>query len=138
MNKISGPLLDRIDIQCEVVPLSFSDLSSASPGKNIAEIRRNVMAAREMQTKRFKHVPHIHCNAQMNSKLLHDYVLPDESGMCILRTAMERFSMSARAYEKILKVARTIADLEGCERVTGFHISEAVGYRSLDRANWGE
>ncbi len=138
MNKISGPLLDRIDIQCEVVPLSFSDLSSASPGKNSAEIRRNVMAAREMQTKRFKHVPHIHCNAQMNSKLLHDYVLPDESGMCILRTAMERFSMSARAYEKILKVARTIADLEGCERVTGFHISEAVGYRSLDRANWGE
>ncbi len=138
MNKISGPLLDRIDIQCEVVPLSFNDLSTASPGRSSAEIRHNVIAAREIQTKRFKDLPQIHCNAQMSSKILHTYVHPDESGMRLLRTAMERFNMSARAYEKILKVARTIADLEGCEQVTGAHISEAVGYRSLDRSNWGE
>jgi magnesium chelatase family protein len=125
-------------LQCEVVPLSFSDLSKAAPGRSGAEIRRNVIAAREIQIRRFHEFPGIHCNAQMTPKMLNTFVHLDESALKILRTVIERFNMSARAYEKILKVARTVADLAGSEAITPLHISEAVGYRSLDRSSWGE
>ena len=101
-------------------------------------IRERVMAARAIQTERFKEYPNIHCNAQMSSKLLHNLVQPDEAGLQLLKSAMDRFNMSARAYEKILKVARTIADLAGSENIQFNHLAEAIGYRNLDRGDWAE
>ena len=138
LNKISGPLLDRIDIQVEVVPLTFDEISRTSPGESSMTIRERVMAARAIQTERFKEYPNIHCNAQMSSKLLHNLVQPDEAGLQLLKSAMDRFNMSARAYEKILKVARTIADLAGSENIQFNHLAEAIGYRNLDRGDWAE
>ena len=138
LSKISGPLLDRIDLQCEVVPVPFKDLSEAPTGESSATIRQRVIRAREVQTRRFKDVPNVHCNAQMSSKLVHIFAEPDAEGARILDMAMTRLDLSARAYEKILKVARTIADLDGSEPITRQHISEAVGYRNLDRSSWGE
>jgi magnesium chelatase family protein len=138
LNKISGPLLDRIDIQIEIVPVPFEEISDKRRGESSAAIRQRVIAARKMQEERFKEYKGIHCNAQMTSRMLAAYAQPDEKGITLLKNAMDRFDLSARAYDRILKVARTIADLEGSEDVKYHHIAEAIGYRNLDRSNWGD
>ena len=138
MNKISGPLLDRIDIQCEITPVPFKDISKSQPGEPSTAIRERVVKARNIQTERYKDYKGIHCNAQMTERMIHEFAEPDESGMDMLRLAMERLSLSARAYSRILKVARTIADLDGCVHVERQHLAEAIGYRTLDRSDWAE
>ena len=137
MNKISGPLLDRIDIHIEVSPVEFDDISSTAPAESSASIRERVIKAREIQTERFKGIQGVHCNAQMSSALLRKYAQPDEKGLERLRDAMTRLNMSARAYDRILKVARTIADLAESETIRAEHIAEAIQLRSLDRKYWG-
>ena len=138
LNKISGPLLDRIDLQIEITPLSFEEMSRTAPGETSAAIRERVIKARKIQEERFASEQGIHCNAQMNSRLMKQYAQPDEEGMNLLREAMNRLQLSARAYDRILRVSRTIADLAGSEHILSEHISEAIGYRNLDRSNWGE
>lgn len=138
LNKISGPLMDRFDLQIEVTPVPFEKLSQSKPGEPSAEILKRVMKARKIQEDRYKDIPDIHCNAQMNSRLISEYAMPDDEGMQLMHNAMLRLSLSARAYDRILKVARTIADLDGAERVQTRHIAEAIGYRNLDRENWAE
>ncbi len=138
MNKISGPLLDRIDIHCEIQAVPFADLSKMQPGEPSAVIRERVIKARQIQEARFKDFKGIHCNAQMTERMLHQFAEPDEASMDMLRMAMERLKLSARAYSRILKVARTIADLAGSEKVETMHIAEAIGYRNLDRGDWAE
>ncbi len=138
LNKISGPLLDRIDIQCEITPVPFKDISKAAPGEPSANIRERVIAARAIQIERYKDSKGIYCNAQMTERMIHRFAEPDADGINMLRMAMERLSLSARAYNRILKVARTIADLEGSEPVKTEHLAEAIGYRSLDRGDWAE
>ncbi len=138
LNKISGPLLDRIDIQCEISPVPFKDLSKLEPGEPSSAIRERVMRARALQTERYKDVRGVHCNAQMTERMIHQYAEPDEEGFERLRDAMERLSLSARAYSRILKVARTIADLAASPIVRAEHIGEAISYRKLDRADWAE
>lgn len=138
LNKISGPLLDRIDIQCEITPVPFRDISKAVPGESSAVIRERVIKARRVQEERFREHPGIHCNAQMTERMIHQYAEPDADGIELLRMAMERLSLSARAYSRILKVARTIADLAGSEKIESMHLAEAIGYRNLDRGDWAE
>lgn len=138
MSKISGPLMDRIDIQLEVQPVPVKELNRAPEGECSAAIRERVVRARAIQTARFKDEPSIHCNAQMNTRLLHKYVVLDEEATAVMEKVMDRLGLSARAYERILKVARTIADLDASEQVTKKHIAEAVSYRNLDRSSWGE
>ena len=138
MNKISGPLLDRIDIQVEITPVPFEALSKAQAGESSSSIRERVVKARKTQEERFKSHPGIHCNAQMSSRMIHQYAEPDDSGLNMLRTAMTRLNLSARAYDRILKVARTIADIEGSEHVLLPHLAEAISYRNLDRGDWAE
>lgn len=138
LNKISGPLLDRIDIQCEITPVPFKDISKAAQGEPSADIRKRVMAARKIQTERFAGYPDIHCNAQMTERMIHQFAEPDDMGIALLRTAMERLNLSARAYNRILKVARTIADLAGSQNVETMHLAEAISYRNLDRGDWAE
>jgi len=132
-NRISGPLLDRIDIQCEIVPVAFGALSEASPGEPSSVIRERVVKARALQAERFRAEKGIFCNAQMTESMIRSYATPDAQCLSLLRTAMERLRLSARAYSRILKVARTIADLEGSPHIAPPHIAEAVGYRRLDR-----
>ena len=136
LGKISGPLLDRIDIHIEVTPVPFEKLSEERKGESSVEIRKRVIAARELQTKRFQGFDKIHYNAQMNTKQIREFCKLDDTSKNLLKNAMERLNLSARAYDRILKVARTIADLEGLEKVDGNHISEAIQYRSLDREGW--
>ncbi len=136
LNRISGPLLDRIDLQIEIVPVPFEKMAEQKRGESSAAIRKRVVAARKVQEKRFADHPEIYCNAQMSSHLLHLYAQPDEQGLQLLRTAMTRLNLSARAYDRILKVARTIADLDHSEQVASTHLAEAIGYRSLDRESW--
>ena len=138
MNKISGPLLDRIDIHCEVTVVPFKELSQMQPGEPSANIRERVIRARQIQEQRYRDFKGIHCNAQMTERMLHQFAQPDEQSLDMLRLAMERLSLSARAYSRILKVARTIADLEGSEHIQNHHIAEAIGYRNLDRGDWAE
>ena len=138
MNKISGPLLDRIDIQCEITPVPFKDISRGKPGESSETIRQRVSRAREIQTERFREIKGVHCNAQMSERMIHTYAEPDDAGIAMLRMAMERLSLSARAYSRILKVARTIADLAGAPHVEADHLAEAISYRQLDRGDWGE
>ena len=137
-------IIDRIDIQCEVQTVPFAKLSKMKPGESSATIRERVIAARNIQEKRFSVLPKqvglgkVHCNAQMTEKMLHDFAEPDAESLDMLRMAMERLKLSARAYTRILKVARTIADLEGSENIQAPHIAEAIGYRNLDRSDWAE
>ncbi len=137
LNRISGPLLDRIDIQIEIVPVPFEKMAEQGPVESSATIRERVIKARKIQEERFADYPGIYCNAQMESKLLHQYASPDEKGLNLLRTAMTRLNLSARAYDRILKVARTIADLEGSKDILSNHLGEAISYRNLDREGWG-
>lgn len=138
MGRISGPLMDRIDLQIEVTPVPFEELSSQRVGEPSSVIRERVIKARKIQEERYKGIPHVHCNAQMTPKLLQMYAQPDATGLMLLRTAMLRLNLSARAYDRILKVARTIADLAGCEQVQSQHLAEAIGYRNLDREDWSD
>lgn len=136
LSKISGPLLDRIDIHIEVTPVPFEKLSEEEKAENSVQIRERVTTARELQTQRFKDLEKVHYNAQMNTKQIRKYCKLDETSKQLLKTAMERLNLSARAYDRILKVSRTIADLEGIEHIQAAHISEAIQYRSLDREGW--
>ena len=138
MNKISGPLMDRIDLQVEVESVPFEDISKAPKGEPSSAIRKRVLKARQIQMERYKGVKGVYCNAQMTTSLLQKYVQLDEAALTLLRTAMKKFNLSARAYDRILKVSRTIADLEGAEQVQSHHIAEAIGYRNLDRENWAD
>jgi len=136
LSRISGPLLDRIDIHIEVTPVPFEKLSEERNGESSAVIRKRVISARELQTKRFKDSKKVHYNAQMNTKQIRKHCALDEASKTLLKTAMERLNLSARAYDRILKVSRTIADIEGVDKIDGNHISEAIQYRSLDREGW--
>lgn len=136
LGKISGPLLDRIDIHIEVTPVPFEKLSDERKGESSVDIRKRVTKARELQTKRFEDSEVVHYNAQMNTKQIRKYCKLDDASMQLLKTAMERLNLSARAYDRILKVSRTIADLEGTSSIENTHISEAIQYRSLDRDGW--
>lgn len=137
MNRISGPLLDRIDIQIEIVPVPFEKISEQRPSEASVMIRERVIQARSIQAKRFEAWEGIYCNAQMNTKLLHQYAVPDTAGLSLLKNAMQRLNLSARAYDRILKVSRTIADLDPSERIEARHLAEAIHYRNLDREGWG-
>lgn len=137
LGRISGPLLDRIDIQCEIMPVAFDELHTRAQGESSADIRARVMAARKIQAGRFANEPAVHCNAQMNTRLMQQYCALDADATAILKRVMTKYDMSARAYDRILKVARTIADLASSEAITPAHISEAVSYRTLDRSSWG-
>ena len=136
LSKISGPLLDRIDIHIEVTPVPFDKLSEDRKGESSIIIRERVTKARKIQTKRFSEIESIHYNAQMGVKQIRKFCKLDEASLQLLKTAMERLNLSARAYDRILKVSRTIADLDNSENITGNHISEAIQYRSLDRDGW--
>ncbi|MDR0428991.1 MAG: YifB family Mg chelatase-like AAA ATPase [Tannerellaceae bacterium] len=137
MNRISGPLLDRIDIQVEITPVPFEKISERGLSEASVAVRERVVKARAIQEERFRAHGGIYCNSQMTTKLLHAYVEPDKESMAMLKTAMERLNLSARAYDRILKVSRTIADLEGARDVSSAHIAEAINYRNLDRESWG-
>ncbi|MGJ7031781.1 YifB family Mg chelatase-like AAA ATPase [Niabella hirudinis] len=136
LNKISGPLLDRIDLHVEVTPVHFNELTTAHREKSSEEIRENVIRAREAQLDRFKDQPGIYCNAQMSSRQLKEICVVDQVGQALLKKAMEKLNLSARAYDRILKMARTIADIEGSENIKPEYLAEAIQYRSLDRAGW--
>ncbi|HEY4965616.1 MAG TPA: YifB family Mg chelatase-like AAA ATPase [Puia sp.] len=136
LNRISGPLLDRIDLHVEVTPVGFNELSDADPGESSASIRDRVLRAREKQNLRFTEMSGIYANAQMDSTLLKKICGIDKAGASLLRSAMEKLNLSARAYDRILKVSRTIADLDGKDSIHTEHLAEAIQYRSLDRESW--
>jgi magnesium chelatase family protein len=136
LNRISGPLLDRIDIHIEVVPVKYDKLSDAGKVEKSAIVRERVIRAREVQAKRFAGITGIYCNAQMSSSMQRKFCQLDDAGGRLLKTAMELRGLSARAYDRILKVARTIADLAESDNITAEHISEAINYRNLDREGW--
>ena len=138
MNKISGPLLDRIDLHIEVTPVPVSPLNNMQQGASSAVIRERVVAARAIQTARFASHPGVHCNAQMTSKLTREHCALTDECRSIIETAMNRLGLSARAYDRILRVSRTIADLEGSPAIQPHHLQEAITYRSLDRDSWGK
>lgn len=134
--KISGPLLDRIDLHIEVVPVPFEELAKKEMGESSATIRERVTAARAIQQKRFAEITNIHYNAQMSPKQLRQYCKLEPTALSLLKTAMKKLALSARAYDRILKVGRTIADLASTENILSEHIAEAIQYRSLDREGW--
>jgi magnesium chelatase family protein len=133
LSRVSGPLLDRIDLHIEAQPVEIDALADREPAESSAAIRARVIKAREIQLRRYQNEPNVHCNAQMNSRLIQQYAWPDEAGLAKLKERMAKLNMSARAFDRILRVARTIADLDGSECVNSRHIAEAIGYRSLDR-----
>lgn len=137
LSRISGPMLDRIDIHVEITPVPFEKISDNTPAESSEAIRQRVVKARAIQKERFQNEEGIHCNAHITPRLFRKYCQPSPEGLRLLKTAMERLSLSARAYDRILKVARTIADLENCDAIATHHIAEAINYRSLDRENWG-
>jgi magnesium chelatase family protein len=136
LSKISGPLLDRIDIHIEVTPVPFEKLTETQKAESSIAIRQRVTHARAIQTVRFENFASIHYNAQMSSKLIREFCILDDDSLHLLKTAMERLNLSARAYDRILKVARTIADLETAVTIQSHHVAEAIQYRSLDREGW--
>ncbi len=136
LNKISGPLLDRIDLHVEVTPVSYNELANDQPEEGSSEIRSRVVSARLLQEKRYENELGVHSNAQMSSKDIQLFCKLDEAGSAILKSAMEKMGLSARAYDRILKVARTIADLDFSEEIKSNHLAEAIQFRSLDRDNW--
>ncbi len=136
MNKISGQLLDRIDLHVEVTPVAFTELSSVKNFEKSECIRERVIKAREVQAERYKNNDGIYCNAQMSSKMLKDICVITQAGSNLLKVAMEKLNLSARAYDRILKVSRTIADLAASSDIKVEHLAEAIQYRSLDRAGW--
>lgn len=138
LGRISGPLMDRIDLQIDILPLTFEEMSRNTKSEPSAKIRERVVKARQIQEERYKNHPLIHCNAQMSQSLLREYCVLDERAVNVLKNAMSKLDLSARAYDRILKVARTIADYEGVEKITSAHISEAISYRNLDRSSWGQ
>ena len=138
LSRISGPLLDRIDLHIETFPIPYEELAQKQPGEKSADVRERVVKARMIQVKRFAEVPGIHCNAQMTAKMIQKYCDLDEQCGLLLKNAMERLGLSARARDRILKVSRTIADLDGSENIQPEHLAEAIQYRSLDRENWGK
>lgn len=138
MGKISGPLLDRIDLQIEILPLSFEEMSRGGQSESSASIRKRVIAARNIQEVRYKDIPGIHCNAQMGQAELRKFAVLDDKAVKVLQNVMTKLDLSARAYDRILKVSRTIADYEGSEMIQSIHVAEAVSYRNLDRRSWGE
>lgn len=137
LNKISGPLLDRIDLHVEVTPVAFNELSSIKPQETSAHIRQRVINAREIQEQRYKSYESIYNNAQMSSKMLKEICVINTAGQNLLKVAMEKLNLSARAYDRIIKVSRTIADLSGSQEIKAEHLAEAIQYRSLDREGWG-
>ncbi|MBP3440076.1 MAG: YifB family Mg chelatase-like AAA ATPase [Tidjanibacter sp.] len=137
INKISGPLMDRIDIQIEVTPVEYSQMTDTTPAEPSSAVRQRVIAARERQRRRFEGIEGVFTNAMMNSAMIAEFCPLDQQSQTMLSRAMERLSLSARAHNRIIKVARTIADLEGSDQITSAHIAEAIGYRNLDRENWG-
>jgi magnesium chelatase family protein len=137
LNKISGPLLDRIDLHVEVTPVAFNELSAAETGEKSEVIRQRVMQARLLQLERYKHNADVYSNAQMGNRMLKEICVIDQTSLNMLKNAMEKLDLSARAYDRILKVSRTIADLEGSEKILTVHLAEAIHYRSLDREHWG-
>lgn len=136
LNKISGPLLDRIDLHVDVVPVPFEKLSGSMESESSESVRERVIQVRQVQADRFRTIPNIYCNAQMTSKMLRSYCQIDQTGQILLKNAMEKRGLSARAYDRILKVARTIADLEGHTAIQNDHLAEAIQYRNLDRESW--
>jgi len=136
LSKISGPLLDRIDLHVEVTPVSFSELSKKRVSEKSEDIRKRVVEARVIQEERYKEQDGIYCNAQMSSKMLHDICRISDEGNQLLKTAMEKLGLSARAYDRILKVSRTIADLAASPDIKTEHLAEAIHFRSLDREGW--
>lgn len=136
LNKISGPLLDRIDLHVEVTPVPFSELSALKKQEGSAQIRERVMKARERQEERFRETPGVYCNAQMSSRMLKEICVISQVSANLLKTAMEKLNLSARAYDRILKVSRTIADLDASSEIKPEHLAEAIQYRSLDREGW--
>ena len=138
LGRISGPLMDRFDIQCEILPVGFDDMSSDRKGENSSEIRERVIKARAVQATRFADKKGVYCNAQMDSSMLHQYAKAQPAAIRMLGEAMNRLNLSARAYDRILKVSRTIADMDLSDTIRPDHIAEAIGYRSLDRASWGK
>lgn len=137
-SRISGPLMDRFDLHIEVPVVPFSELSKMEKGESSAEIRKRVISARQRQEERFKAYKGVYGNSQMTERMIHQFAEPDAQGLNLLRMAMDKLKLSARAYSRILKVARTIADLDNSERVQSSHISEAICYRNLDRGDWAE
>jgi len=137
LNKISGPLLDRIDLHVEVTPVAFSELSAIRPAEPSSAIRDRVIKAREIQAERYKKNPGVYCNAQMSSKQLKEICVINSVGANLLKVAMQKLNLSARAYDRILKVSRTIADLSDSPDIKPEHLAEAIHYRSLDREGWG-
>ncbi len=138
LNKISGPLMDRIDLHVEVTPVPYKDLTEKRTGESSAEVRKRVIAARKIQEQRYADFPTIHANAQMNSQLIQKYCDLDDTCRNMLKNAMNKMGLSARAHDRILKVSRTIADLDGSENIQPGHLAEAINYRSLDRDSWGK
>jgi magnesium chelatase family protein len=136
LNRISGPLLDRIDIHIEVVPVPFNKLSEPKISEKSEDIRNRVSRARKVQEERYKDFSEIHCNAQMSTSMLQKYCSINNEGSALLKNAMQKLGLSARAYDRILKVSRTIADIEESPDIQSFHLAEAIQYRSLDRENW--
>ena len=136
MNRISGPLLDRIDIQCEIQPLPINDITNAHPEEPSECIRKRVISARKIQEKRFENDKGCYCNAQMTEKMIQKYAQPNKEGLELLRMSMNRLNLSARAYSRILKVARTIADLDASDDILPHHLAEAIAYRKMDRSDY--
>jgi magnesium chelatase family protein len=137
LGRVSGPLLDRIDIHIEVPPVKYRDMAGEQPGESSAVIRARVIEARRRQLERFRGNPGVSCNARMESRLIRRHCRLDESTHHQLENAMKDFGLSARAYDRILKVSRTIADLAGSDGISGDHLFEAIQMRSLDRQLWG-
>ncbi len=138
LGRVSGPLMDRFDLQCEILPVGFNDMSSGRRGEPSAAIRERVIRTREVQAARFADEKGIYCNSQMDSRMLRCYAKSEPASIHLLGEAMNRLNLSARAYDRILKVARTIADMDSSATIQPHHIAEAIGYRSLDRASWGK